>query len=342
MREAEIRQFAAKLGFTLKPRNGRGWMEAPCPLAPWTHPKGHDNHPSFAIRVDEAGRSVFACQSCHHKGSLANLAFKFYGFTQDEQYRELGYEIDRIESQIASQNLPQWEDEELPQEEVKQQIILDRGEAFSRFGLAYHSARCRKYLASRGIRPWTAMELGLRHDSQLDRILFPVFDRNYELRGFTGRAMYDNAELRIKDYLGLNKREVFLGEHRVFRDRQKLKYVVIVEGLFDFIKVYQAGFPVLCLLGSVLTKTKFDKLVDLNLPIIWMTDNDEAGVACMYGPIDPESGERDTNKGGLYLLNDYIPQLTVRYPKGKNDPGELSKKQIRRMVEEAELWLGEP
>ena len=338
MNEHQVRKFSTMLGIApFKGKSGKGWLETSCPLAPWTHEKGYDRNPSFAIMVNDKGKSYFSCQGCHHKGTFANLAFKFYGFTEDAKYQEIGYQIEQEEMQVTADALPNWDDAENQDQKINK-IFLPRS-SLNKWPLAFHHKEPLMYLKKRGIKPMTAVQLGLRYHFGEGRVVFPVFDRNYELRGFTGRAMDNDVSPRIKDFFGLNKELLFLGEHKVFAKRHVYRYVIIVEGLMDYAKVVQSGFKnCMALLGSAITKHKFEKLIELNLPIIWMVDADAAGMDILYGPIDKVTEERDENKSILKQLSPYLPQFVVDYPKDKFDPGECSEKQIRKMVQNAELY----
>ncbi len=343
MDEQNIRKYAAYLGVTnFRPRTGSGWMETKCPLAPWTHEKGYDKSPSFAIRCDPMGPSHYACQACHHKGSMSGLFFKMYGFTKNQQFQDLGREVEQLEIAGFAQNLPDWDEAEHKDQEIKR-TLLDKGVEYQKYPLAIFHKEPLDYMLSRGIRFSTVMRMGLRYHYREDRVMFPVIDRNNELRGFSGRAMYDKAPMKAKDFSGLNKVELFLNEHRVWQLQRKgkIKFVICVEGLIDVAAVIQAGYEnVLGFLGAEMTKAKLEKLISLNLPIIWMMDNDEGGYGFLHGrKIDRESEERDIFKSALRMMEPHVPQLIVSYPKNKNDPGSCNEYQIRKMVKDAKLYF---
>lgn len=341
MDESNVRKYGAILGINqFRPKTRNGWMEAKCPLAPFTHEKGYDKSPSFAILANDAGPSAYKCQACGHKGSMSGLFFKMFAYTKNEEYQRHGREVEVLEASAFSQALPGWDEEEAAKARLNR-VILNKGTEYAKYPLATHHRRTLDYMKSRGIDFATVMTMGLRYHYAEDRVMFPVIDRNNELRGFTGRAMYKNPSMKAKDFAGLNKIELFLNEHRVWRlaRERKIRFVVVVEGLLDCAAVIQAGYPgVLCLLGAELTVPKMEKLVDLNLPIIWMVDNDEGGKAFLYGKkIDRESEEREAFKGALYLMRMHVPQMLVKYPQGVDDPGSATPEQIRRMVEKAKL-----
>jgi len=49
------------------------WVNCSCPLAKWTHVGGHDNNPSFGVRVNSSGESIVKCWSCGHVSDLMHF-----------------------------------------------------------------------------------------------------------------------------------------------------------------------------------------------------------------------------------------------------------------------------
>jgi hypothetical protein len=352
MNEDGVRWVAAKLGIPLdEDISSTGWIAAPCPFASWTHGSGVDENPSFAIAVSTEDRrfSSFVCQtgSCKRHGKLSSLAFQLGRLRRhaeidlDTDYIALGQKIEEMEIRSTRKELPEWDDQ-YDQAERKQHSKPDEVDP-----LAYPSAVGHPYLGRRGIHWNTAVKLGLLVDDYQKRILFPVRDYRGKLRGYTGRA-YAPTFLRngrpspkVRDYLGLPKREILLGEHGIDTRPhlgQAVRRIVVVEGLFDYARLVQCGIRgCVALLGSELTPEKMERLKYFNLPIVWMTDPDEAGQSCLYGPVDPISGEREFQKGALHKLYNHVPQMTVEYPRPV-DPGELSRDEVLKMLREAQLF----
>src|SRR5574343_611768 len=48
-------------------------VKSSCPLAPWRHPSGRDNHPSFVVFAYESKHSRAHCSSCQYNGFLTQL-----------------------------------------------------------------------------------------------------------------------------------------------------------------------------------------------------------------------------------------------------------------------------
>jgi hypothetical protein len=73
MQEADLRSILSRLGIRFERANRRGWIEFPCPLAPWLHQHGTDGRASAAAFVNAEGVSSFVCKACHQHGRIAKL-----------------------------------------------------------------------------------------------------------------------------------------------------------------------------------------------------------------------------------------------------------------------------
>ncbi len=95
------------------PKNAQGregWVTTRCPLAPWKHVKGYDAKPSFGISVKPDRKSGYHCFGCKSKGTLPGLAFKMSQYTDDDNYRQIGKETERIEL-LGMPDLEGWDEE---------------------------------------------------------------------------------------------------------------------------------------------------------------------------------------------------------------------------------------
>jgi len=348
MHEIGVRQYARILGIKLEGRpSDSGWLPGRCPFAEWHHAKGTDNSMSFAIHVHPEKRSYFKCLACHTHGSLPKLAYDL-GRLRGNDNQALGKEIELAEITKAVIHVPEWEEQYDRHKKNKEVKLPDPSQEF-----AYPRAIGHPYLTQRGIGWKTTYRLGLRIDYEQKRILFPVKDERGNFRGFTGRY-YGTAPItkwnpRVRDYLGLPKRELLLG-NGVIGDGQRLlkpRRLVVVEGAFDFARTCGVsagcGWAVFALLGSEVTPQKIKLLLSYaeryDAPIVWMTDNDLAGSDILFGKTNIKTGQRDTNTGIIYTLYGRVPQMTVTYPDGKKDPADCTRLQLRDMVENAELFL---
>ncbi len=345
MNESNLRKFSAQLNIRLSGyKTPAGWISAPCPLASYLHAKRRDSHPSFAVCVNDNGVSSYTCMSCHDHGTFNRLAFRLAYFRKDISIKEIANAIQRQE--IAGYSPNDWAETSEPSR-VSTEINAN-SDLYPSF-IEYPFARA--YLKARNISVNTALALGLRADSDRGRVLFPVYDSRRKFRGFSGRAIElpsiprsTQARWRqtdgrnypkVRDYLGLPKRSLLLGEHQV---RVRSGYpVILVEGLFAYARLKQYRIQnVVALLGSATTPEKTKTFIRWNLPVVCLLDNDEAGIAGIYG-----NHHQDQKVLGLIdYLYEEVPLLLPNWPENKNDPDDLTKPEVVNLIKTAELYTG--
>jgi DNA primase len=141
------------------------------------------------------------------------------------------------------------------------------------------------YLKERGLTDETAQRFGVGvfqgKGSVQGRCVIPIHNVMGELVAYAGRAI-DVAEPRYKFPAGLHKSLELFNLHRVKGELS----VVLVEGFFDCMKVTQAGFPCVALMGSTMSKAQEDLLAEHFGHVIVMLDGDEAGTQAAQGIAD--------------------------------------------------------
>lgn len=115
------------------------------------------------------------------------------------------------------------------------------------------------YFCERGIHEATARYFGIgyfRGRPPLGgRIIAPLHDPAGRLVGHIGRAVDDAAEPRYCFQRGVHRRELLFNLHRV--KAAGAESVILVEGIFDALGVFQVGFPhVVASLGCRITATQ--------------------------------------------------------------------------------------
>lgn len=355
MNDNSTRTFLARMGVVIgMVTKNNGWIDGPCPFAPWTHKSGRDRHPSFGIKVNDEGYSGYKCLSCKHHGTLPSLAFKLARFRDEPGLVDLGREIERHELTENEEFLTEWRDDEDDEEtEGTKDQGINEGAAFRRYPFAWWIAPARRYLRYRGISIRTATKLNLRWDKRDKRVLFPVTGKSGCIVGFTGRAIGKRTNPRVKDYFGLRKRNYLLGGYNAGdrsqhdgRSNFRESYghpthggTIVVEGLFDYANACEQRIRnVVALLGSELTYEKAQLIEEYDMPIYWFLDNDDAGEQFLWGKLD-EHGEHEYDTGALHRFYGILPQFLVEYPEGRNDPGELTQEEWLHMYATAELYI---
>ena len=185
--------------------------------------------------------------------------------------------------------------------------------------------------------------LDLRYDPENHRVLFPVYgprefdhggrgrpedssqagDSWLPLFGFTGRTILLKEQWppkgypKVRDYAGLQKRKLILGEHLIREDDRPL---LIVEGLFALAHSISCGVRDYCdpvaVMGSHIGDEKRDLIVGWDKPCFLLFDNDLAGDEGMFGPI--ENGQH-VGGGAVDMLRGEVPTKLCIYPEGVED-----------------------
>jgi 5S rRNA maturation endonuclease (ribonuclease M5) len=88
MNITNIRTFLTLIGAENVREQTNGWVGASCPFARWRHKGGHDDNPSFGIKVeDDDNQSRFTCFSCGMSGG--NVHFLLYKLKEyDPSYQD--------------------------------------------------------------------------------------------------------------------------------------------------------------------------------------------------------------------------------------------------------------
>jgi DNA primase len=132
------------------------------------------------------------------------------------------------------------------------------------------------YLQGRGIRKETAESFGVGFfsgkGSMSGRVVIPIRDEGGDLVAYAGRAI-NGSEPKYKLPTGFHKSHVVYNLHLV-TDQDT---IIVVEGFFDCMKVHQAGYPCVALMGSSLSQRQEELLCKYFSGVVLMFDGDEAG-----------------------------------------------------------------
>jgi DNA primase len=109
------------------------------------------------------------------------------------------------------------------------------------------------------------------------RIIAPLHDPDGHLVGHIGRAIEDRVTPRYLFQRGVRRSEILFNLHRV--KQAKAETVVVVEGVFDALAVFQVGIPnVVATLGCEVTENQ-RALLSCFGKILVLFDDDAAGNA---------------------------------------------------------------
>jgi len=235
-------------------RSGRDQLRGRCPL--------HDGEGRETFHVNTA-EQVFHCFSCGAGGSVLDLVAKIQGCSLREAAQQLS------DWRSVTDNVAQLQ---------KTTVTKKINPVPLRFQLRGVNVR-HSYLASRGIREATAREFGIGFYAgpglMSQRLVIPIEDEAGRLVGYCGRCL-DGSEPRYRFPAGFAKSQVLFNLHRAVATRQPT--AIVVEGFFDCLKVYQAGFTaVVALMGSALYEPQRRLLMQRFRQIVLMLDGDAPG-----------------------------------------------------------------
>ena len=108
------------------------------------------------------------------------------------------------------------------------------------------------------------------------RIVIPIHDEHGLLLAYAGRSI-DETEPKYKLPSGFHKSLVLYNLQRLLPGDGAGARVVIVEGFFDCMKLHRAGLPAVALMGSSMSETQ-EQLLIQHFTAVWLLlDGDEAG-----------------------------------------------------------------
>jgi DNA primase len=131
--------------------------------------------------------------------------------------------------------------------------------------------------------PNDVVDFALLSDKFADRLMIPVFNRQAQLVGFTGRVLpYDKSErpkyLNSPQTDWFNKSDLWYGWNLAKAQIIQAKKALIVEGNMDVVSGFKHGFEyTLASQGTSFTETQLKVLKTITRTIWLAFDNDEAG-----------------------------------------------------------------
>jgi len=174
------------------------------------------------------------------------------------------------------------------------------------------------YLKERGLTEETTQKFGVGFfpgkGSMHDRIVIPIHNPKGELVAYAGRSI-DGSEPRYKFPAGFHKSLELYNVHRV---REEVS-VVLAEGFFDCMKVTQAGFPCVALMGSTMSNAQEEIIREHFAHVVVMLDGDEAG--------------RGASEGIVERLRSVVYQVDVATLADGLQPDQLSSDELHQLVD---------
>lgn len=277
-------------------------------------PFHNDTNPSMKISPT---KKIFKCFSCGAGGNVIQFVQKYEKISFVEAVQKLA---SKIGIEITVNSDPDYETKK------KLYSILEESQAFYRFYLenSEEGQIALEYLNKRGITQEIIEYFGIglapkekdylhqaldqknfniidqlesgmvkktSSEDYLDffrgRIMFPIYDGNNRVVGFSGRIYLpgDNAPKYINsnENLIFHKSEVLYNYSRANESSRKEQCVFVFEGFMDVIAAYKAGVNnCVATMGTALTKQHVKALNALTNKIILCFDGDNAGINATY------------------------------------------------------------
>ena len=166
-------------------------------------------------------------------------------------------------------------------------------------------------------------ERGSFYDRFRGRIIFPIFDLNSKVIGFTGRVFANKNKSDVAKYVNTpqsllyDKGRVLYGLDRAKQEIRKKNACILVEGNTDLIMVHQAGFEnTVAVSGTALTSWQLNILRRY-------TDN-------LFIAFDMDTAGQTATKRGIELAQEQGFNIKiVTLPEGK-DPAEIISKDSKK------------
>ncbi len=265
----------------------------------------HDDHsPSMSVSPE---KQIFTCFVCGVSGnvfsflqSYKNISFleavkevaEFSGVSinisssekniHEKEYKLMEiankYFVNNLKSEKGALAVQYLKDRGLDDETIKEfeiGVALKDGEALSNFLLT------KKYDEA------TLINLGLSnkndrlYDVFRNRITFPIHNAQGKVVAFSARVYNGEADSKYinnKESVIFKKGETLFNYHRAIKEAKKNKFLLVVEGQMDAIRIYSSGIKsVVATMGTALTKEQIVLLKRANVPLKLLMDSDAAG-----------------------------------------------------------------
>ena len=266
-------------------------------------PFHNDKNPSMS--VDEK-RQTYTCWSCHNSGNV----FNFYEQIENVSFKEalealakrVGVTLNSTKStKVNTQYSKYYDIYDLATKYYELMINTDKGKKAIEYlsnrgidkdtikefhiGLALDDKdKLIKYFKEKDVDINTLNNLGLANndiDTFINRIIFPLDDRNGRTVGFSGR-IYDKSDMA--KYINTKETPIFrkgtcLYHYNASKEEVRIKkYVIVMEGFMDVIRASTIGIKnTVALMGTALTEDQIGLIKKLSPNVYLCLDGDEPG-----------------------------------------------------------------
>lgn len=265
-------------------------------------PFHNDKNPSMSV---DPKRQTYTCWSCHNSGNVFNFVEQIDNLSFKETLKKLGdrvgIKLEGYTSSFDSKYNKYYEIYDLSSKFYQLMLNTDKGdlakdylkkrgideETIKEFGIGLALSDKDKlvsYLKEKKYDINTLNDLGLANndiDTFINRIMFPLDDRNGRVVGFSGR-IYDDS--KMSKYMNTKETVIFkkgtcLYHYNSSKEYVRTsKYVIVMEGFMDVIRASTIGIKnTVALMGTALTDDQIALLKKLSLNVYLCLDGDKPG-----------------------------------------------------------------
>ena len=198
--------------------------------------------------------------------------------------------------------------------------------------LFWESEKAQSYLEGRGLSVETIVDWELGWNGQ--RVMFPLRDQRGKTVGFTGRVLDDSIPKykNSQNSLIYQKAELVFGLDKALPEITRTGHVVITEGQFDVIRLWQEGIRnVIAVSGSSLTQGMIERLV--------RAGRVQRITLCFDGDLGGEkAAERAINELQGLALRGELDLRILTMPEG-TDPADCAEAFAFLLQDESQSWV---
>jgi DNA primase len=307
-----------------------------------------EKNPSFYVNPE---KGIYYCFGCKKGGNAINFLMEYEKLdfpdaikrlakdlgieidtTRGLRYKEL-YEANELACQFYAQCMVKEVGRRGQEYLVRRNICLDKLKDF-RLGYAPASGGLVQFMRQKGVNFARMQQAGLVTSNRelfRDRLIFPIFSLSGRVIGFGGRGIDDNIHPK---YLNSPETPIFKkgeGLYGLYQSKEHVRAkgdVLLVEGYFDLLNVYQHGFDNMCApLGTSLTEHQALLLSRFARRVTILFDGDLSGMKAalraigllidagvdVYVALLPENSDPDT------FINEKGPQELNKLLQGASD-----------------------
>ena len=302
-----------------------------------------EKNPSFYVNPE---KGIYYCFGCQKGGNAVSFLMEYEKLdfpeaikrlaknlgieidtTRGLRYKEL-YEVNEHASQFYEHCLSRDIGRRGQEYLQRRKLNLEKLKAF-RLGYAPSSGGLLTFMRQKGIsvdRLNKAGWVSTNRELFRDRLIFPIFNLSGRIIGFGGRGIDDQIQPK---YLNSPETPIFKkgeGLYGLFQCKEQVREkgeVLLVEGYFDLLSVYQHGFQNMCApLGTALTETQAMLLARFAKKVMVLFDGDLSGLKAALRAVGllinaqvdvhvvtlPSGSDPDTivNEQGVDALKEYI------------------------------------